>query len=391
MSRSIARYLAAVALSCALISYTAAQPSVPAGSPYQAAQAAARRGDTRMALRELKQAVAKGYYSEETLRSEPDFAPLATQPGWTAVLRQARQKQQRHEANFNPSLFALVRKMRYQDQHNRLLAQAADQQYGVNSPQAVAAMREQEPLDARLIQQADSLVAIYGYPGKSVVGEYYKSVVFLIIQHNPDEKYLPLVMAAADKGELNWSSVALLVDRVKAEKGEPQVYGSQPHIWPDGRKQLYPIEDEPNVNVRRAKIGLGPLEAYLQQFGITYQVPTATHNPNPPELYVSPRARKEHKSPVELIGSYEALRAQIIYPEQAKKNKVSGSVVLQMVIDPQGVPQNVLVVKGIGSGCDEEAQRVMRTARFTNSSGEEHEIRMSLPFSYDKAVSGTGK
>jgi TonB family protein len=342
-------------------------------------------------LRELKQAVAKGYYSEETLRAEPDFAPLTTQPGWEAVLRQARQKQQRHEANLNPSLLTQMQKMRYQDQHNRLLAQAADQQYGVNSPQAAAAMQQQGPLDARLIQQADSLVAIYGYPGKSVVGEYYKSVVFLVIQHNPDEKYLPMLTAAADKGELNWSSVALLVDRVKMEKGEPQVYGTQSFVWPDGRKQLYPIGDEPNVNARRAKVGLGPLETYLQQFGITYQVPTATHNPNPPELYVTPRAREEHKSPIELIGSYEALYAQLIYPEQARKNKVSGEVVLQMVIDPQGVPQNVLVVKGIGSGCDEEARRVMRTARFSNSSGEDHEIRVSLPFSYEKAITGSGK
>jgi TonB family protein len=390
MLRSLPYYLAAV-LTWSLIRFASAQSNPPTDSPYQVARAAARRGDSLTALRELKQAVAQGYYSEEMLRAEPDFATLTTQPGWARVLRQAWQKQQRHEASFNPAMLSLIQKMRYLDQHNRLLAEEADQKYGINSPQAAAVMRQQDQLDARLILQADSLVAIYGYPGKSLVGEYYKSVVFLIIQHNPDEKYLPMVTAAADKGELNWSSVALLIDRVKIGKGEQQIYGSQPHIWPDGRKQLYPIEDEPNVNVRRAKVGLGPLEAYLKNFGIPYQVPTATHNSNPPELYFTRRSEQEEKSAVELIGGYEALCAQLRYPAAARAAHITGRVTLQMLIDLQGIPQEVVVIKGLSHGCDEEALRVIRAAHFSNSSGQDHEIRMSLPFPYEKSAAGSGK
>lgn len=349
---------------------------------YQEARAAARKGDAKGALNQLSQAVEKGFYSVDAISSEPDFALLKTQPGWSQLVARARTKQQQYEASFDPALLAVMRKMSYQDQHNRLLAQAADQRYGVNSPQATAAMREQGPVDARLIRQVDSLVAIHGYLGKSKVGEYHKSVMFLVIQHNPDEKYLPMLTAAADKGELYWSSVALLVDRVKTEKGEPQVYGSQSQVWFDGRKQLYPIEDEPNVNVRRAKIGMVPLEVYLQSFGITYQVPTATHNPNPPELYRTLRP-KEEASPVELIGGQKALYQALQYPADARTNQISGKVTLQLLIDAQGVPRDVTVVKGLGHGCDEEALRVMRAARFINSSGQDHEIRMSLPFPYE--------
>ncbi|TGD82727.1 energy transducer TonB [Hymenobacter wooponensis] len=367
------------------------QQSGAAHDYYFAAQAAAKNHEAKAALELLGQAVSKGFFREQELQGTAAFASLTTQRDWTKILAAARQKQRKHEAGFNQPLVRLLEKMHYQDQHYRVVAEEADRQYGVNSRAAQEAMAQQGALDPLLIRQADSLLTRNGYPGKAQVGEYQKGVVFFIIQHTPDEKYLPLLTAAADRGDISWSALALLVDRLKTEKGEKQVYGSQSHFWPDGRKQLYPIEDEPNVNLRRAKVGMVPLELYLQQHGITYQVPTAAHNPNPPELYVSPQAREEYKSPVELIGSYEELCTRLTYPAQARKNKVTGDVVLQMVIDPQGVPQKVLVVKGLGSGCDEEAQRVMRTARFTNSSGEDHEIRMSLPFSYDKATAGSGK
>ncbi|WP_220613804.1 energy transducer TonB [Hymenobacter sp. HSC-4F20] len=365
------------------------QPST-ARSYYQAAQAAAQKQETKIALQLLEKAVSMGFFRAQEIQTDAAFASLTGQRDWKKLLLSAQRKQQQHEAGFNQPLVALLEKMHYQDQHYRQVAEEADRKSGPNSPAARLAMQQQDALDLRLIRQADSLIARHGYPGKAMVGEYQKEVVFFVIQHNPDEKYLPLLTAAADRGDLSWSALALLIDRVRTEKGAKQVYGSQHRVSPEGRKQVFPIEDEPNVNRRRAAIGMMPLEQYLQQYGIIYQVPGPTHNPNPPELYLSTQGAEEHKSPVELIGSYEELTARINYPAQARKDKVSGSVVLQMVISPKGIPQNVLVVKGIGSGCDEEAQRVMRTARFTNTAGEDHEIRMSLPFSYEKAT-GSGK
>ncbi len=74
---------------------------------------------------------------------------------------------------------------------------------------------------------------------------------------------------------------------------------------------------------RRAKVGLGPLEAYYRQQGLAYQVPTPTHNPNPPEHYVTAlSAGQEPKSEIELIGSYEALCAQVHYPAAAQQQQV---------------------------------------------------------------------
>ena len=360
---------------------TAKRPPATVAELYAGARQAARKQDAKTALRQLNQAVAKGFIAAETLEQEADFASLKSQPGWARLVGFARARQRQHESAFDPQLMTLMRKLLYQDQHYRVVAREAERQYGVDASQMRAAMTEQSKLDPQLIRQVDSLIAVHGYPGKSKVGEYQKSTAFLVIQHHPDEKYLPLLTAAADKGELNWSSVALLVDRVKMEKGEKQLYGSQLGPAMHGSYTLQPIEDEPNVNVRRAKVGLGPLEDYLKNLNINYQVPTATHNPNPPELYFRPQPEEERQS-VELIGGNEALYARLQYPTAARQQNLSGSVTLQMTIDPQGVPQNVTVVQGLGAGCDEEALRVMRAARFTNASGQDHEIRMSLPFPY---------
>jgi protein TonB len=49
------------------------------------------------------------------------------------------------------------------------------------------------------------------------------------------------------------------------------------------------------------------------------------------------------------------------YPELAMKNGVQGAVIVRFVIDKEGKVKDPKVVKGVGSGCDEEALRVIRS------------------------------
>jgi hypothetical protein len=54
--------------------------------------------------------------------------------------------------------------------------------------------------------------------------------------------------------------------------GRPQIYGSQMQII-DGKRVLYKIIDEKNVNKRRAEVGLGSLEEYLKLANVEYKTP----------------------------------------------------------------------------------------------------------------------
>ncbi len=58
---------------------------------------------------------------------------------------------------------------------------------------------------------------------------------------------------------------------------------------------------------------------------------------------------------------YEFLGKNLDYPRDALKNKVEGKVFVQFVIEKDGSLTNFKVLKGIGSGCDEEAIRVLTT------------------------------
>jgi len=59
---------------------------------------------------------------------------------------------------------------------------------------------------------------------------------------------------------------------------------------------------------------------------------------------------------------YKYLVDNMKYPPQARRLGIEGKVMLQFVVDKNGLIGDVSVLRGIGSGCDEEAVRVMKNA-----------------------------
>jgi len=66
----------------------------------------------------------------------------------------------------------------------------------------------------------------------------------------------------------------------------------------------------------------------------------------------------------ELIGGLSALQQQIRYPEMARRAGIQGLVIVQFIVNERGEIENPRILRGIGGGCDEEALRVVRNARF---------------------------
>ena len=68
-----------------------------------------------------------------------------------------------------------------------------------------------------------------------------------------------------------------------------------------------------------------------------------------------------------IIG-YENLKqfvkANISYPEEAKKNKIKGVVAISYVVEKDGSVSDIKVRRGLGYGCDEEAIRIARLMKF---------------------------
>jgi hypothetical protein len=140
------------------------------------------------------------------------------------------------------------------------------------------AVERQNDLDGKNRQRLDEIVKQHGWPKKSVFGEEASGVAFLIVQHaelDYQKKYLPLIKDAVSQKEARRSDLAMLEDRILTREAKKQVYGTQLRLnQTTQRMELYPIEDEVNVDSRRAAVGLEPLAEYLKRaFGIDYAPP----------------------------------------------------------------------------------------------------------------------
>jgi TonB family protein len=70
---------------------------------------------------------------------------------------------------------------------------------------------------------------------------------------------------------------------------------------------------------------------------------------------------EETAVPVEGMNAFYAFVAKnILYPKEAKKKSIEGKVFVQFIVEKDGSIGEVKTIKGIGGGCDEEAEIIVR-------------------------------
>lgn len=83
---------------------------------------------------------------------------------------------------------------------------------------------------------------------------------------------LPVIVAAIKKDPIQKQEFAGLFDRLRVSAGMKQLFGSQA-VSTGGFLVLYPIEDEANVDARRAEYDLAPLDQYKKILERTFGKP----------------------------------------------------------------------------------------------------------------------
>jgi TonB family protein len=66
----------------------------------------------------------------------------------------------------------------------------------------------------------------------------------------------------------------------------------------------------------------------------------------------------------EPVGGMEAIYKKLIYPSEARKNEIRGTVKVQAFIDEFGEVTEAQIVEGIGYGCDDVARNAIYYAKF---------------------------
>lgn len=85
-----------------------------------------------------------------------------------------------------------------------------------------------------------------------------------------------------------------------------------------------------------------------------------------------------------IIGGIESIQHRLIYPPNALERKMEGMVIIFITIDSLGNPNNPRIMKSIGMGRDEEAVRLVKTAKFSPAyfNGKYINIDYSIPIKF---------
>ena len=130
-----------------------------------------------------------------------------------------------------------------------------------------------DEVDRKNTARLKEIVDRYGWPAKSLVGDDGARAAWLLVQHadkDPEfQKKCLALMKQLPKGEVSGQHLAYLTDRVLVGEKKKQVYGTQCEII-KGEVKFRPIENEANVDKRRAEVGLPSLAEYKTQIERAY-------------------------------------------------------------------------------------------------------------------------
>ena len=125
-----------------------------------------------------------------------------------------------------------------------------------------------ESIDRTNTERLRAIVATYGWPTSSKVGAEGARAAWLIAQHADHDVDFQSEcldrMKQEPTGEVSLSNLAYLEDRVRVNRGQEQLYGTQFYGTGETLKPQ-PIADEAHLDERRASVGLGPFSDYARE------------------------------------------------------------------------------------------------------------------------------
>lgn len=216
------------------------------------------------------------YRNLSHISADKDLNILHSDDRWNKLIKIVEANKQEYEKGLDKPLVAELDTIYQLDQSYRRQISEIEEKYGRDSEE----MKEHW----KLIQEMDSINLIKikkildqrGWLGPKVIGGQGNMTLFLVIQHSDLEtqlKYLPMMREAVELGKARASSLALLEDRVALRQGKRQVYGSQiGHDTETGEYYVFPLIEPGKVNERRAKVGLGPIENYIKNWNMTWDL-----------------------------------------------------------------------------------------------------------------------
>jgi protein TonB len=175
---------------------------------------------------------------------------------------------------------------------------------------------------------------------------------------------------------------------------------ADPFVFEDPPMALYPVpvtyqENKPSPQPIKVKPIIFDPTKITEIENIGKAEPTETPFDEPVEISTYPGNETDIEASVDTFifvenmpvpeGGYEAfyklLSKNMKYPSKAKSRNAEGRVFVEFVVNKEGAPVNMKVLRGIGHGCDEEAMRVLSLAKWNpgKQRGRQVPVKMVMP------------
>lgn len=208
--------------------------------------------------------------------NDSDLNSLHSDKQWEKLIDLVKANKVEAEKDLDKPLVAILDTIYQEDQTYRRQIGEIEEKFGRDSKEMKDHWKLINEKDSVNLVKIKKILDERGWLGPKIIGDRGNSTLFLVIQHSDletQEKYLPMMRDAVQKGNAMASSLALLEDRVALRKGEKQIYGSQ--IGRDqetGEYYVLPLIDPDNVDKRRSEVGLGTIQDYISNWEMTWNV-----------------------------------------------------------------------------------------------------------------------
>jgi hypothetical protein len=247
---------------------------------YNAACSWAKAGMPDSAFFNLERIASKSDYANSArLVKDHDLMPLHNDRRWKPLLELVSENKEKSERNFNKPLLHLLDSLVAEDQkwrsywrrhNNGEISRDEDtlskEENTLSNVEIMKRMKLSDSLDYFCVYD---IFIQYGFPGYDIAGTEGSNNFWVLAQHQDkhvgfQDSVLAKMKIAVDAKKASAGNYAYLVDRVKINSGELQVYGTQMTLNADSTSYSpKPIIAPEKVNDRRRSVGLGTIESYI--------------------------------------------------------------------------------------------------------------------------------
>ena len=239
---------------------------------YNAACSWALAGIKDSAFFNLQRIAEQGNYADyDHISTDKDLNSLHSDKRWKLLLQRVKENKERSEEGLDKSLLQRLDSMTKEDQKWRsYLSKFWNGELKGDTLSMETIILNCTLIDSLNYFHLKEIFDKYGFLNYDLVGEKGSSDFWLLVQHQDNhpsfqDSVLVKMKMEVDSGKASATNYAYLVDRVKVNSGQPQVYGTQMQMNSDTTsfEPMTVIEPE-KLNERRKSVGLDSIESYIQ-------------------------------------------------------------------------------------------------------------------------------